>query len=97
MSWTFEEMVAYAARGTVVRPGDVLGSGTCGNGGCLGELWGRSGTRTPPPLEPGDIVEMTVERIGSIRNRVVLGEPPTPITAARRRPRLRKRTASDRT
>jgi 2-keto-4-pentenoate hydratase/2-oxohepta-3-ene-1,7-dioic acid hydratase in catechol pathway len=35
MSWTFEEMIAYASRGTVLRPGDVLGSGTCGNGGCL--------------------------------------------------------------
>ncbi|MER6352402.1 fumarylacetoacetate hydrolase family protein [Streptomyces sp. NPDC001634] len=97
MSWTFEELISYASRGTWVKAGDVLGSGTCGNGGCLGELWGRSGTRTPPPLEPGDIVEMTVEGIGSIRNRVVPGERPTPITAARRRPRLRKRTASDRT
>ncbi|MFF4117945.1 fumarylacetoacetate hydrolase family protein [Streptomyces sp. NPDC001714] len=97
MSWTFEELIAYASRGTWVKAGDVLGSGTCGNGGCLGELWGRRGTRTPPPLEPGDIVEMTVEGIGSIRNRVVPGELPTPITAARRRPRLRKRTASDRT
>ncbi|MGW3119503.1 fumarylacetoacetate hydrolase family protein [Streptomyces sp. NPDC001107] len=97
MSWTFEELISYASRGTWVKAGDVLGSGTCGNGGCLGELWGRSGMRTPPPLEPGDIVEMTVEGIGSIRNRVVPGEQPTPITAARRRPRLRKRTASDRT
>lgn len=47
MSWTFEEMTAYASRGTYVRPGDVLGSGTCGNGGCLAELWG--GTRPPGP------------------------------------------------
>ncbi|EGX59182.1 hydroxylase, partial [Streptomyces zinciresistens K42] len=38
MSWTFEEMTAYASRGTRVVPGDVLGSGTCGNGGCLAEL-----------------------------------------------------------
>ncbi|MFC3574225.1 fumarylacetoacetate hydrolase family protein [Streptomyces yaanensis] len=97
MSWMFEELISYASRGTWVKAGDVLGSGTCGNGGCLGELWGRRGTRTPPPLEPGDIVEMTVEGIGSIRNRVVPGEQPTPITAARRRPRLRKRTASGRT
>ncbi|MCO6728934.1 fumarylacetoacetate hydrolase family protein, partial [Streptomyces sp. CHA16] len=29
MSWTFEEMTAYASRGTRVVPGDVLGSGTC--------------------------------------------------------------------
>ncbi|MFD1764982.1 fumarylacetoacetate hydrolase family protein [Streptomyces lienomycini] len=43
MSWTFEEMTAYASRGTRVVPGDVLGSGTCGNGGCLAELWGVRG------------------------------------------------------
>ena len=28
MGWTFEEMIAYASRGTWVRAGDVLGSGT---------------------------------------------------------------------
>jgi 2-keto-4-pentenoate hydratase/2-oxohepta-3-ene-1,7-dioic acid hydratase in catechol pathway len=54
MSWTFEEMAAYASRGTVIRPGDVLGPGTCGNGGCLAELWGVNGAQTPPPLKPGD-------------------------------------------
>ena len=32
-----------AGRGTWVRAGDVLGSGTCGNDGCLAELWGRRG------------------------------------------------------
>ena len=35
MAWSFEEMAAYASRGTRVMPGDVLGSGTCGSG-CLG-------------------------------------------------------------
>ena len=39
MSWSFDELVAQASRGTWVRSGDVLGSGTLGNGGCLGELW----------------------------------------------------------
>jgi 2-keto-4-pentenoate hydratase/2-oxohepta-3-ene-1,7-dioic acid hydratase in catechol pathway len=48
MSWTFEEMTAYASRGTRVRPGDVLGSGTCGNGGCLAELWGVRGEQSVP-------------------------------------------------
>ncbi|MFF8969107.1 fumarylacetoacetate hydrolase family protein [Streptomyces sp. NPDC014995] len=89
MSWTFEEMVAYASRGTVVRPGDVLGSGTCGNGGCLAELWGVRGTRDPAPLEPGDTVTLTVEGIGTVSNTVVSGSPPVPVPAARRRPRER--------
>ena len=34
MAWSFPELVSYASRGTWVLPGDVLGSGTCGNG-CL--------------------------------------------------------------
>ncbi|MEU1348629.1 fumarylacetoacetate hydrolase family protein [Streptomyces sp. NPDC005795] len=89
MSWTFEEMTAYASRGTRVVPGDVLGSGTCGNGGCLAELWGRSGKQTPPPLKPGDTVSLTVEGIGTLTNTVVPGVAPVPLPAGRRRSRER--------
>ncbi|MGW3409710.1 fumarylacetoacetate hydrolase family protein [Streptomyces sp. NPDC000888] len=89
MSWTFEEMVAYASRGTVVRPGDVLGSGTCGNGGCLAELWGVRGRQDPAPLKPGDTVTLTVEGIGTVSNTVVPGRAPLPVPVARRRPRER--------
>jgi len=92
MGWPFEELISYAARGTWVRAGDVLGSGTCGNGGCLGELWGRNGRIDPPPLQPGDVVELTVEGIGVTRNRVVSGLDLPPVRPARPRPRLRKRT-----
>jgi len=93
MGWPFEELIAYASRGTEVRAGDVLGSGTCGNGGCLAELWGRRGELSPPPLVPGDVVEMTVEGIGTIRNRVVPGLDLPPVAPARPRPRARRRTA----
>ncbi|KUO12428.1 fumarylacetoacetate hydrolase family protein [Streptomyces sp. DSM 15324] len=89
MSWTFEEMAAYASRGTVVRPGDVLGSGTCGNGGCLAELWGVRGEQSPPPLKPGDTVTLTVEGIGSVSNTVVAGPDPVTVPVARRRTRQR--------
>jgi 2-keto-4-pentenoate hydratase/2-oxohepta-3-ene-1,7-dioic acid hydratase in catechol pathway len=89
MSWTFEEMVAYASRGTQVMPGDVLGSGTCGNGGCLAELWGVRGKQTPPPLKPGDTVTLTVEGIGTVSNTVVPGADPVPLPAGRRRNRER--------
>ncbi|MGM1063822.1 fumarylacetoacetate hydrolase family protein [Saccharothrix sp. Mg75] len=87
MSWTFEEMTAYASRGTLVRPGDVLGSGTCGNGGCLAELWGRGSDR--PPLRPGNVVTLTVEGIGALAGTVVAGTAATPLPPARRRPRTR--------
>lgn len=91
MGWPFEELIAYAARGTEVRAGDVLGSGTCGNGGCLAELWGIRGDSAPPPLQPGDVVEMTVEGLGTIRNRVVRGLDLPPVAPARPRSRTRKR------
>ncbi|MBE8470703.1 fumarylacetoacetate hydrolase family protein [Streptomyces justiciae] len=89
MSWTFEEMTAYASRGTWVRPGDVLGSGTCGNGGCLAELWGVRGRQDPPPLKPGDTVTLAVEGIGTISNTVVAGAAPVPLPTGRRRGRER--------
>ncbi|MCZ4122350.1 fumarylacetoacetate hydrolase family protein [Streptomyces sp. H39-S7] len=89
MSWTFEEMVAYASRGTAVMPGDVLGSGTCGNGGCLAELWGVRGEQTPPPLRPGDVVTLTVEGIGTVSNRVITGSSAVPLPTGRHRPRSR--------
>ena len=93
MGWPFEELISYASRGTEVRAGDVLGSGTCGNGGCLAELWGRRGRIDPPPLRPGDVVELTVEGIGTVRNRVVAGLTLPPVREARARsvPRVRKR------
>lgn len=88
MGWPFADLVSYASRGTWVRAGDVLGSGTCGNGGCLAELWGRG--RDVPPLAPGDVVEMTVEGLGTIRNTVVAGARLPPVRPAR--PRSRRRT-----
>ena len=82
MAWSFEELVAYASRGTWVRPGDVLGTGTCGSG-ALAEMWGRNGRMEPPPLAVGDMVRMTVEGIGTIENTVVEGAAPVPIPGAR--------------
>jgi fumarylacetoacetate (FAA) hydrolase len=67
MYWTWPQLLAHASRDTVLRPGDVLGSGTVGTG-CILEL-------TPEAvggwLKAGDQVELTVERLGTLRNRVV--------------------------
>jgi 2-keto-4-pentenoate hydratase/2-oxohepta-3-ene-1,7-dioic acid hydratase in catechol pathway len=82
MAYSYGEMIAYASRGTQVRPGDVLGSGTCG-GGCLAEYWGRRGRRTPPPLKAGDTVTISVEQLGTLTSRLTAGAEPVPI--ARRR------------
>ena len=89
MGWPFAELVAYASRNSRVVPGDVLGSGTAGSG-CLAEIWGRVGSRTPPPLQPGDVVRMEVEGIGWIENRVVEGITLPSVAPARLRPRLQR-------
>ena len=80
MGWPIGDLVAYASRETWVHPGDLLGSGTCGNGGCLAELWGRSGGLDPRPLVAGDVVTMWVEGIGRISTSVVEGrDVPGPV------------------
>jgi len=67
MYWTWPQLLAHASRDTELRPGDVLGSGTVGTG-CILEL-------TPETvggwLKAGDVVELSIERIGTLRNRVV--------------------------
>jgi 2-keto-4-pentenoate hydratase/2-oxohepta-3-ene-1,7-dioic acid hydratase in catechol pathway len=82
MAWSFPELVSYASRGTWVLPGDVLGSGTCGNG-CLLELWGRRGREGLAPLGPGDVVSLHVEGIGTLTNTVVAGVEPHALPRAR--------------
>jgi fumarylacetoacetate (FAA) hydrolase len=63
--WTFAQMIERASRDVELQPGDVIGSGTVG-GGCLLEL----GQEIHPWLEPDDEVELEIERIGRLRNRV---------------------------
>jgi len=91
MGWTFPELVAYASRNSRVVPGDVLGSGTVGNGGCLGELWGRRGELSPPPLVEGDVVSLSVEGIGELSAAVGPMHEAPAVPAARPRTRRRRR------
>lgn len=78
MYWTFGELISYATRGTWIRPGDLIGSGTCGMG-CLAEGWGRHGFDFGGPLAPGDVVEMTIDGIGTISNTVRAAAPLHPL------------------
>jgi fumarylacetoacetate (FAA) hydrolase len=64
--YTFGQMIERASADVWLRPGDVIGSGTVGTG-CLLELTQGQG----PWLNPGDAVELEVERLGVLRNRVV--------------------------
>ena len=63
--WTFPQMVEHVSREETLWPGEVFGSGTVGLG-CGLEL-GRF-------LQPGDVVELEIEGIGVLRNRVVRPE-----------------------
>lgn len=92
MGWPFADLVAYASRNSRVVAGDVLGSGTVGNGGCLAELWGRAGELTPPPLREGDELRMTVEGVGELVTRVGAARAAPAIPAARARSRQRERS-----
>ncbi|MGH8974689.1 MAG: fumarylacetoacetate hydrolase family protein, partial [Acidimicrobiia bacterium] len=67
--WSFGELLAHASRGTVLRAGDVIGSGTCGTG-CILELSAVHGSAAYPWLRPGDVVELSVDELGTLTNPV---------------------------
>ena len=60
-NFSFEQMISFASRGEFVRAGDLVGSGTVGTG-CGLELdkW----------IKPNDIVELEIQRIGKLINKV---------------------------
>ena len=69
MSWTFAQILERVSYGVSLQPGEVIGSGTVGTG-CLLELNGSKITDNQW-LQPGDIVELEIERLGRLVNRVV--------------------------
>ncbi|MFI2207299.1 fumarylacetoacetate hydrolase family protein [Streptomyces sp. NPDC020192] len=78
LSWSFEEMVAYASRGTRLLPGDVIGSGTVGTG-CVLELSAVHGSERFPWLRPGDEVRLAIEDMGAIEARLEPSRPVQPL------------------
>ena len=61
MLFSFEEMIAYMSRDETLHAAEFIGSGTVGNG--CGLEHGRF-------LQHGDTIELEVERIGILKNRV---------------------------
>ena len=59
MFWSPAELLAYVSIADRLQPGDLIGTGTVGNG---------SGFEIGRFLEPGDTLELTVEGIGTLRN-----------------------------
>jgi 2-keto-4-pentenoate hydratase/2-oxohepta-3-ene-1,7-dioic acid hydratase in catechol pathway len=62
MLFSFEQILAYASQDETIYAGEFFGSGTVGN--CCGLEIGRF-------LEHGDVVELEIEKIGVLRNKVV--------------------------
>jgi 2-keto-4-pentenoate hydratase/2-oxohepta-3-ene-1,7-dioic acid hydratase in catechol pathway len=60
-SW--DRIADQAARNTVLRPGDILGSGTVGSGCILEHGDGRW-------LRRGDVVELEIEGLGVLQNTI---------------------------
>jgi 2-keto-4-pentenoate hydratase/2-oxohepta-3-ene-1,7-dioic acid hydratase in catechol pathway len=61
MLWSIAEIVAWASTGEYLAPGTLIGSGTAGGG---------SGIETGRRLEAGDFVELEIEGIGILANRI---------------------------
>ncbi len=62
MYWKFEDLLHFISRSETLYPGEFFGSGTVGNGCGLEQM---------RFLQSGDVVELEVEQIGVLRNRVV--------------------------
>ena len=63
MHYSWRQILDRASRNTQLRPGDVIGSGTVGSGSILEHDDGRWLTR-------GDVVELEIEGLGTLRNRI---------------------------
>ncbi len=67
MVFSVARLIEALSAGMTLEPGDVLATGTPAGVGM--------GFTPPRWLRPGDVIEAEVERIGTLRNRVVVSEP----------------------
>lgn len=59
--WSVDELIAWVSLDEYVQPGDVIGSGTMGDGSSL---------EVDKFLKPGDVIELEVDGVGVLRNRL---------------------------
>lgn len=60
--YTFADLISFASRDETLRPGEFIAAGTVSNG---------SGLERDRYLEDGDIVELSMEGLGTLRNQLV--------------------------
>ena len=61
MHHTFADLISYASQAQTIYPGEVFGSGTASGG---------SGLELDRWLKEGDVVELEIEGVGVLRNRI---------------------------
>ena len=92
MNWTFAEILERASYGTEIYPGDVIGSGTVGTG-CYLELNGtwtleakaKGEKHNPVWLQNGDTIEMTIDGLGKLSNKIVKSTESNSILAKKKK------------
>ena len=72
MTWTFAQIIERVSYGVDIFPGDIIGSGTCGTG-CFLELNGSKITDNQW-LNPEDIVELEIDVLGNLTNKIILND-----------------------
>ena len=74
MAWSFEKIIERVSYGATIYPGDIIGSGTVGTG-CLLEINGTNKLKhsdfTEMWLKENDVVEMEIEKLGKITNKII--------------------------
>ena len=74
MAWSFEKIIERVSYGATIYAGDIIGSGTVGTG-CLLEINGtnklKSSDFTEVWLKENDVVEMEIEKLGKITNKII--------------------------
>lgn len=80
INWSFDDVVAYTSRGTTLRTGDVLGSGTVGTG-CLVEQRALHPDEFRGWLREGEVVQFSVDLIGQMNIRIGPPQPLHPLSS----------------
>jgi fumarylacetoacetate (FAA) hydrolase len=74
MAWSFEKIIERVSYGASIYAGDIIGSGTVGTG-CLLEINGTTKLKhadfTEMWLKENDVVEMEIEKLGKITNKII--------------------------
>lgn len=80
INWSFDDVIAYTSRGTHLRTGDVIGSGTVGKG-CLLEQRSLNPETFRGFLREGEVVTFEVDPIGRLDVRVAAPLPRYPLSS----------------